>query len=150
MRILSGVDNLTYLFCDLVEIGLDFFELLRIYCDNDFLPYFGDVQQPFTFPHPDRFCNLDQKNIRRGISRWTGSKYRSASINAVVLEIYHHIADRHIGSYVYHSNRNPKNIKAADDIYVLFVFSSSATFIDLNKKKSYLFQEEPHDKNSRL
>ena len=42
MRILSGVDNLTYLFCDLVEIGLDFFELLRIYCDNDFLPYFGD------------------------------------------------------------------------------------------------------------
>lgn len=24
MRILSGVDNLTYLFCDLVEIGLDF------------------------------------------------------------------------------------------------------------------------------
>ena len=36
MRILSGVDNLTYLFCDLVEIGLDFFELLRIYCDNDF------------------------------------------------------------------------------------------------------------------
>ena len=30
MRILSGVDNLTYLFCDLVEIGLDFFELLRI------------------------------------------------------------------------------------------------------------------------
>ena len=50
MRILSGVDNLTYLFCDLVEIGLDFFELLRIYCDNDFLPYFGDVQQPFTFP----------------------------------------------------------------------------------------------------
>lgn len=137
MRILSGVDNLTYLFCDLVEIGLDFFELLRIYCDNGFLPYFGDVQQPFTFPHPDRFCNLDQKDIRRGISRWTGSKYRSASIDAVVLEIYHHIADRHIGSYVYHSNRNPKNIKAADDIYVLFVFSSSATFIDLNKKKSY-------------
>ena len=77
-------------------------------------------------------------------------QYRSASIDAVVLEIYHHIADRHIGSYVYHSNRNPKNIKAADDIYVLFVFSSSATFIDLNKKKSYLFQEEPHDKNSRL
>ena len=82
--------------------------------------------------------------------RWTGSKYRSASIDVVVLEIYHHIADRHIGSYVYHSNRNPKKIKAADDIYVLFVFSSSATFIDLNKKKSYLFQEEPHDKNSRL
>lgn len=104
MRILSGVDNLTYLFCDLVEIGLDFFELLRIYCDNDFLPYFGDVQQPFTFPHPDRFCNLDQKDIRRGISRWTGSKYRSASIDAVVLEIYHHITDsnlNHTGIYLY-------------------------------------------------
>ena len=93
---------------------------------------------------------LPIRQNRRGISRWTGSKYRSASIDVVVLEIYHHIADRHIGSYVYHSNRNPKKIKAADDIYVLFVFSSSATFIDLNKKKSYLFQEEPHDKNSRL
>lgn len=139
MKLLPDTNGMTGLFRDLLEIGLDFFELLRIFCANDSPPHLDSDEFSFSFPPPDEICRLNEKSIRKVISRWTGSKYHSAPIDSVVREVHSHIAGGHVGSYVYHSNHNPVNKKAADDIYVLFVQPDSSTFIDLNRRKSYLF-----------
>lgn len=140
IQLFNNNENLTSLFLDLVKIGCDFFELLRIFClsNNNFsLLDGGKICESLHCPR--QICVPHEKNLRKMIPHWTASKYHSAPVEVVIQEILAHIMRKDLGNYVYHSNRNPKNMKAANDIYVLFVMKSGSIFIDLNRRKINFF-----------
>lgn len=148
LKLFSDEANISSLFCDFVSMGCDFYELLRVFCHNDGLDLLNANMIQEYLPQPNGTCRYLEKDIRSIISHWTNSKYHSGSISEVVQEIFTHIVNDEIGIYTYHSNKNPNNTKAANDIYVLFVMQDKAVFADLNRKRSYLFLGGNYDQNS--
>ena len=150
MTLFSNNENLTSLFCDLICMGCDFHELLRVFCHNDGLELLNARKVQELLPQPDGTCTVGEKDIRRMILHWTTSKYHTNSIHVIVPEIACHVSNRELGIYPYYSNKNPNNKKAANDIYVLFVMENTTVFADLNRKRSYRFQEVEYDQNSSV
>lgn len=85
---------------------------------------------------------LNPTSIRNMIPRWTGTRYHTASIARVVLDIQLKCNARIPCIFTYHSNLNPRNKKSKDDPYVLLVSDEKMVFLDINRRRVYTYSYE--------
>lgn len=81
--------------------------------------------------------NLKPSSIRSMIPRWTGTKYHTAPISKVIIDIQQKCNARETGIFTYHSNLNPRNKWSVDDPYVLMITKEKITFLDINRTQTY-------------
>lgn len=124
----------------LVDCGCDGFEIInRASICADAGNYIEVFQNLVESMHPSRkITDLEERNLRGMIPRWTGTKYHTAKIDFVISDIREKISDKKTGIYSYHSNLNPRR-NAVDDPYVLLVGEKRALFLDINRKCSFLY-----------
>ena len=124
----------------LVDCGCDGFEIInRASICLDAINYIEVFQNLVESIHPSqKITDLEERNLRGLIPRWTGTKYHTAKIDLVITDIREKIADKKTGIYSYHSNQNPRR-NAVDDPYVLLVGITMALFLDVNRKRSFSY-----------
>ncbi len=127
------------LFQALVKAGCDYYQLLAIYSEHE-LSLEEQHTILFLNPSPKSTRSITQSHVRECIPRWTGSRFHTAAISDVVETIYFKLLSNDLGMSVYDSNLNPKNRNAANDRYILLIQSDRKAFIDVNRKKTTLFE----------
>ncbi len=132
----------------LIFWGFDYFDLLYPFSR---MTKFSQ-QSLLTFishaPSSQEIPNLSLHSIHAMIPRWTATKYHTAPIQEVLLDIREKIITRSSGVHVYHSNLNPRNSKSPDDPYILLIFGEQNVFLDINRRRSFKYthnKEEPSD-----
>ncbi len=124
-------------FQDLLTIGFDFYELLELFINCDAITKRSVACIVDNVPKSELIKNFSEKEIRRMIPHWTSSKYHSASINEICIELKKHIEEETDGLFVYNSNRNSTNKKNYNDMYILIITEKTKFFFDVNRKKAY-------------
>ena len=133
-------------FQDLVTIGVDFYELLELFISSDAITKHSAAFIIESAPTAEILNEPTEKELRRIIPHWTGSKYHTAPIDEVLCELQQRIKECETGAYVYNSNKNSSNKRAYNDIYVLIVADNSMFFFDINRRKAYKIQQGADDK----
>lgn len=138
--ILSSVGTLVY-------DGYDFYDVMRVMIEKDLGKCPPDVLKDLCnlVPNGRKLKTLGAHDIHGMIARWTASKFHTAPIQEVVRDIQFKCSNRQTGLYLYNSNRNPNNKRAANDPYILLVTEQKIRFLDLNRKISYHYTFESED-----
>lgn len=123
-------------FQDLLTIGCDFYELLNLFINCDAVTKHSIAGIIDNIPSTERIVNFSEKELRKMIPHWTGSKYHTAPIDAILNEIKTHIEQSESGSFVYNSNLNTKK-NAYNDLYLLIITDAEKLFFDINRKKAF-------------
>lgn len=123
----------------LINVGYDFYDLLSLYMN--FAPFSkSDCQTILSLsPVPQRSFSPEINNIRKAISRWTCSKYHTATIDEVIKDIHCKIDNQSFGIYQYNSNLNNKNRRSLNDLYILIIAEHRVMWYDINKKVTIEF-----------
>ncbi len=138
----------------LMKCGCDFFELANE-VSRMALPIPLDlINAVFDLcPEPVKITDVKSQTIRALIPRWTSTKYHSGTITQVTQDIQEKILSQYNGLYAYHSNLSPRKL-SVDDPYLLLINSKNARFLDINRRKVYLYEyaseEENHDSLSSV
>ena len=131
-RLLDFLDLLNYL-------GCDFYDLLSIYVQADNFTE-KDLSTILRYaPKPQAIYPPEPKYIRQSIPRWTASKYHTAPISDILLQIEQTIHTNRPGLYTYNSNLNPHSRRSLNDLYVLIIAGGSVRWFDINRKTTYAF-----------
>lgn len=126
----------------LLRHGFDYFEMMRIIAAVEPSNFTEDELENLISSIPptvsrERVSTLKVSVVRSMIPRWTGTRYHSGNINVVLQEIQRKCDRRETGIYVYNSNRNVKNRRAANDPYLLCITTKQWCFMDLNRRRIY-------------
>ena len=134
------------LFWLLERFGCDYFDLLaRFPAQAEFDERELAVLVSMS-PEPKLSYAVTETNVRRCTYRWTPSKYHSDTIGNTVRSICSLMKAGCPCLRIYHSNRNEKNPRAADDKYILLITKSKILFLDVCRKYVFEFEhrtEEP-------
>ena len=129
------------LFRAFLSYGCDYFELMRSFAQVDTFT----VTELETFiacvPETQPLASLELTAIHIMIPRWTATKYHTAPIREVLIDIRQKIFTHAVGGYVYHSNLNPHNVKSPDDPYILLITSEKSIFLDINRKRAFRYTQ---------
>jgi len=122
------------LFKTLQDAGCDYFELVSILTGAG--QFTDEELETLIASSPELVAQLKitPRNIRECISRWTASKYHSASIDKVVEEIKRRLTENIPCVTVFNSNLNPKNKHAINDQYILLISKEHSIILDINRK----------------
>ena len=128
----------------LVHHGCDFFDIMRVMLREELTNCSEDVIRAFIslVPRHRTLKSLGLNDIHGMIARWTATKYHTAPIQDVIRDIQVKCANGQTGLYIYNSNLNPNNVKAANDPYILLIADKEIRFLDLNRKISYQYFNE--------
>lgn len=124
-------------FRDLLYIGCDFYETLAIFASCDAI---GQNNFNGIIESIPSYLSVDirsDKEIRKMIPHWTSSRYRSASVNEICLQLKQHIQNNDDGVFIYNSNLNTKDKRAYNDMYILLSRRYERFFFDINRKKAF-------------
>lgn len=125
------------IFKDLLTLGFDFYELLELFVNCDAVNNNSVVNIVENIPHSQTITKFTEKEFRTLIPHWTASKYHSASLDDLRLELKSRIEKSQEGAFVYNSNLNLKSKKAYNDTYILIVTETDKYFFDINRKKAF-------------
>ena len=123
-------------FQDLLAIGCDFYELLNLFINCDAVTKHSIAGIVDNIPRIERIVNFSEKELRKMIPHWTGSKYHTAPIDVIINEIKTHIEQAEFGSFVYNSNLNTSK-KVYNDLYLLIITDTDKLFFDINRKRAF-------------
>lgn len=126
----------------LVHQDCDYYEIMRLllnqkitFCSAE------DARKLYRIvPRHRKLKSLAPHDIHGMIARWTSTRYHSGPIQQIVRDIQLKCQERQVGLYVYNSNLNPNNPKAANDPYLLLITEEGMAFSDLNRKISYHYE----------
>lgn len=131
--------QLTDLFQVLVKAYCDYYQLVEIFSEHELSLEEQRILLSLS-PLPKSTKSITRNHVRECIPRWTGSRFHTAAISDVVETIYYKLLSNDLGMNVYDSNLNPKNRKAANDRYILLIQPDRKAFIDVNRKRTTLFE----------
>jgi hypothetical protein len=135
LELLSSKENLTLLFKDLLQLGCDFYELLRVFVNTENVDeQLCEVILKNEVP-TDYIYQVSFSKINALIPHWTGSKYHTASKKEVVCDIISKTQLAQPGCFVYNSNMNSRSSRTYNDLYILIVSRQKSYFIDVNRRK---------------
>lgn len=124
-------------FCDLLAVGFDFYDILELFVNcnavNERIGYCIIKNMP-EYKTVD-ICS--DKAVRKMIPHWTSSRYHTASIEDICLDLKEKIKAGADGAFIYNSNLNTKARKVYNDTYILFIRNSQNFFFDINRKKTF-------------
>ena len=130
-----------------LSYGCDYFELMRSFAQIDAFT----VAEVETFiacvPETQPLSSLELTAIHAMIPRWTATKYHTAPIREVLVDIQQKIFTHAEGGYVYHSNINPRNTKSPDDPYMLLITTEKLIFLDINRKRAFYYSQSKGGQN---
>lgn len=139
-NILEKLQENQLIFCGLVHLGCDFYETLELFAGCGAI----DPKSADCILHclPDcQTSGCTEKEIRKMIPHWTSSRYRTASIEDICLDLRQKAEAGEDGVFVYNSNLNTKDKKVYNDIYVLIIRNKEIYFFDINRKKTFHIQK---------
>ena len=127
----------------LLRYGFDYYEILHTviqvkstYSEDEVKFLCGQI------PETTQIKDFEINTIHQMIPRWTATKYHTGPIQQVLRDIQYKCLTRQIGLYVYNSNLNLRNKKAANDPYVLMVTTDGIRFSDINRRRSFRYYYE--------
>ena len=126
----------------LLQSGCDYFELmssfsrLTSYSDEDLVMFVRYV--PYVRP----LLDLNIPTIHSMIPRWTATKYHTAPIQEVLVDIQRKILRQMPCVSVYNSNLNPRNLKSPNDPYMLLVTKEKSVFLDINRRRAFQYENK--------
>lgn len=128
----------------LIRHGCDFFDVMRVMVRKELTNCSEETIQSLIMLVPQHriLKTLGLNDIHGMIARWTATKYHTAPIQEVIRDIQFKCANKKTGLYIYNSNLNPNDPRAANDPYVLMITDSDIRFLDLNRKISYQYPYE--------
>ena len=134
-RTYSILDSMT----DQISSNHDFYDAMRQVTQLNLNSWPKNVVEVLCelAPNGRALKSLEENDIHGMIARWTASKFHTAPIHKVILDIKMNCILKHVGLYVYNSNLNPNNPRAANDPYILIVTERKMCFVDLNRKITY-------------
>lgn len=127
------------LFNLLMTTGFDYYELLALYTQLDTIYEKELICFIKWAPVPQEIMRPEIKNIRKVIAHWTPTKYHTAPIDEVVLQIQHKIDRHEPGIYLYNSNLNTRSRKSVNDLYTLIITNGHVYWHDINRKRTFEF-----------
>lgn len=126
----------------LLSCGCDYFELMRPFSQ---LASYSDADlEAFICyaPHTQPLLDLRLPTIHSMIPRWTATKYHTAPIQEVLIDIRQKIIRRKPGITVYNSNLNPRNPKSPNDPYMLLINEKGSVFLDINRRRAFRYENK--------
>lgn len=129
------------LFCDLMYIGCDFYDTLAIFASCDAISQQNFMCITNNIPSVLSVDVSSDKEIRKMIPHWTSSRYRTASIEDICIQLKQHVKNRDNGVFIYNSNLNTKDRRAYNDMYILISRNTESYFFDINRKKAFRLSE---------
>lgn len=130
------------IFQNLLSMGCDYYELLNLYSDFPLTESDGKMLVDHA-PIPSHIYSVSSSNIRLALPHWTPSRYHTAPISEVVDEIETDLIAGKPLVKVYHSNLNPRNRRVYNDRYILLITAYKNLIIDINRRTTIQFQQEP-------
>lgn len=94
-------------------------------------------------PIPSHIYSASSSNIRLALPHWTPSRYHTAPISEVIDEIETDLVAGKPLIKVYNSNLNPRNRRAYNDRYILLITACKSLLIDIKRRTTIQFQQEP-------
>lgn len=124
-------------FCDLLAVGFDFYDVLELFVNCNAVNEKSGYCIVKNIPEYKTVSLPSDKAVRKLIPHWTSSRYRTASIEDICLDLNEKIKSGSDGAFIYNSNLNTKDRKVYNDTYVLFIRNSEVYFFDINRKKTF-------------
>lgn len=123
----------------LCEIGFDYYSMLVYFSQMEDISEKDIERFLHLSPQSRKALSLSTTDIHGAIPRWTGSKYHTAPIADVIVDVRNRILSKETGIYLYNSNLNTRNRKSLNDLYVLAVSSTTIRWFDINRMINYEF-----------
>ena len=137
LSLFNTVESYNLLFQDLLSLGCDFFDLIRIYANADKVNLeLAELVASKVLPSG---CveNVSLNKLNSLIPHWTGTKYHSGNKQKVLQDITDKVQSFQTGVHIYNSNLNTRNPRAYNDVYILIVSNQKNIFIDVNRRKTH-------------
>lgn len=124
----------------LLQSGCDYFELMSVFSQS--ASYSAEDLGTFIrhAPYAQQLPDLRLPTIHSMMPRWTATKYHTAPIQDVLVDIQRKILKQMPCISVYNSNLNPRNQKSPNDPYMLLVTKEKCVFLDINRRRAFLYE----------
>lgn len=131
----------------LLRHGCDYFDIMRVMTCEGLENCSPDAVEYICSHAPDsrKLKSLGLNDIHGMIARWTATKFHTGPIENVLRDIQNKCLLKQTGLYIYNSNLNVHNPRAANDPYLLVITDKEICFLDLNRKISYKYMYESGD-----
>ena len=126
----------------LLRSGCDYFEIMSAFSQS--ASYSAEDLDTFIrhVPYVQQLPDLRLPTIHSMIPRWTATKYNTAPIQEVLVDIQRKILRKMPCVSVYNSNLNPRNLKSPNDPYMLLVTKEKSVFLDINRRRAFQYESK--------